>query len=152
MYPTTNALRSPGDYMADEADTLAEILGSAGYSTAAFVEGGAGSSDYGLAQGFGSYQTVAEPGAAAIEWMNGHAEENFLLVFGGWSRPALEKVSALLADGGRPEGIDVRIQEVLASRATDNPVAFDEGDLQWARTWYAARVQVIDGLLEGFMK
>ena len=151
MYPTTNALRSPGDYLADEADTLAEILESAGYSTAAFVEGGAGSSDYGLAQGFGSYQTVAKPGAAAIEWMKSHTEESFLLVFGGWSRPALEKVRALLADGGRPEGIDARIQEVLASRATDNPVDFDEGDLQWAQTWYAARVQVIDGLLESFM-
>ncbi len=151
MYPTTNALRSPGDYMADEAQTLAEILGSAGYSSAAFVEGGSGSSDYGLAQGFGSYQTVAEPGTAAIDWMRAHVEENFLLVFGGWSRPALEKVSALLADGGRPEGMDTRIQEVLASRATDTPIEFDDEDLQWAKTWYAARVQVIDDLLDGFM-
>ncbi|MEJ2581555.1 MAG: sulfatase-like hydrolase/transferase, partial [Acidobacteriota bacterium] len=35
MYPPTNGLRSPGDYMADEAQTLAEVLQVAGYSTAA---------------------------------------------------------------------------------------------------------------------
>jgi len=151
MYPTTNGLRLPGDYMADEAATLAEVLGSAGYSTAAFVEGGGGSSDYGLAQGFGSYQTVAQPGDAAIEWMRSHADENFLLVFGGWSNPALEKVKALLEGGNQPEGMAMRVQEVLGSRATDAPINFDEADLQWARAWYAARVQVIDSLLEGFM-
>ena len=44
-----------------------------------------------------------------------------------------------------------RVQEVLASRGTDQPIDFDEGDLEWARAWYAARVQVIDSLLEGFM-
>jgi arylsulfatase A-like enzyme len=151
LYPTTNALRSPGDSMADDAVTVAEILDSAGYSTAAFMEGGPGSSDYGLAQGFDSYQTLGEPGTAAIEWMKNHATEDFLLVFGGWSRPALEKVNALLEGSGRPEGMDIRIQEVLASRSSDAPVDFDDEDLQWARTWYAARVQVIDGLLDGFM-
>jgi arylsulfatase A-like enzyme len=151
MYPTTNGLRMPGDYMADEAVTLAEVLGSAGYSTAAFVEGGAGSSDYGLAQGFGSFQTVARPGDAAIEWMGSHANENFLLFFGGWSNPALEKVRALIEDSGQPAGMAGRVQEVLASRGTDSPIAFNEEDLQWARAWYAARVQVIDSLLDGFL-
>ena len=47
LYPTTNGLRSPGDTMADEAETLAEVLEAAGYSTGAFVEGQPGTSDYG---------------------------------------------------------------------------------------------------------
>ena len=151
LYPTTNGLRAPGDYMADEAETLAEVLKAAGYSTAAFIEGGPGTSDYGLAQGFDSYQTVADPGVQATEWMRVHANENFLLVLAGWSNFALEQVATLLEGAGQPEGMDQRVVEVLASRFTDHPVDFDEEDLDWARVWYAARIQVIDSLLADFM-
>jgi len=151
LYPTTNGLRAPGDSMADDATTMAEVLSSAGYSTAAFVEGQPGSDDYGLAQGFDSYQTVSDPGAQATEWMRAHATENFLLVLAGWSNLALEQVSALLDGSGRPEGMDQRVTEVLASRATDQPINFDHADLAWARAWYAARIQVIDSLLDGFL-
>jgi arylsulfatase A-like enzyme len=151
MYPTTNALRAPGDYMADDASTLAEVLGAAGYATAAFVEGGPSDSDYGLAQGFDSYQTSGAPGLAAADWMAAHADENFLLVVGGWSRVALEQVNALLEGSGQPEGMSTRVQEVLASRAAGDPAGFDDGDLEWVRAWYAARVQVIDSLLGEFM-
>jgi arylsulfatase A-like enzyme len=151
LYPTTNGLRSPGDYMADEATTLAEILKEAGYSTAAFVEGRPGTSDYGLAQGFDSYQTVADPGVQALEWMKTHASEDFFLVLAGWSNLALEQVNTLLEGAGQPEGMDQRVVEVLASRSTDQPVDFSDEDLRWARAWYAARIQVIDRLLDGFL-
>jgi arylsulfatase A-like enzyme len=152
MYPTTNALRAPGDFMGDDATTLAEVLGGAGYSTAAFIEGGPGDSDYGLAQGFDSYQTSETPGAAAADWMAAHTDENFLLVVGGWSRVALEQVNALLEGSGQPEGMTSRVQEVMASRAAGEPVGFDEADLEWVRAWYAARVQVIDTLLGTFLQ
>jgi arylsulfatase A-like enzyme len=151
LYPTTNGLRAPGDYLVDEAVTLAELLKASGYSTAAFVEGSAGTSDYGLAQGFDSYQTVAEPGVKAAEWMRAHADENFLLVVAGWSNVALEKVSALLEGSGQPEGMDQRVADVLASRATDQPIDFSDEDLEWVRAWNAARVQVIDSLLDKFL-
>lgn len=151
LYPTTNGLRAPGDYMADEAETLAEVLKSAGYSTAAFFEGLPGTSDYGLAQGFDSFQTGADPGIEAAEWMRVHANENFLLVLAGWSNLALEQVNALLEGSGQPEGMSQRVAEVLASRTTDQPIDFDDADLEWAHTWYAARIQVIDWMLKGFM-
>ena len=151
LYPTTNGLRAPGDSMADDAVTMAEVLSAAGYLTAAFVEGQPGSDDYGLAQGFDSYQTVTDPGVQAAEWMRAHADENFLLVLAGWSNLALEQVSALLDGSGRPEGMDQRVAEVLASRATDQPIDFDDADLEWARAWYAARIQVIDSLLGEFL-
>jgi arylsulfatase A-like enzyme len=151
LYPTTNGLRAPGDYMADETQTLAEVLKGAGYSTAAFVEGLPGTSDYGLAQGFDSYQTVAQPGVEAAEWMKAHANENFLLVLAGWSNVALERVNALLDGAGQPEGMAQRVAEVLASRATDQPIDFSDEDLEWARAWYAARIQVIDSLLDAFL-
>jgi arylsulfatase A-like enzyme len=147
LYPTTNGLRMPGDSMADEAATLAEVFSAAGYSTAAFVEGLPGDSDYGLAQGFDSYQTLDSPGSAAMEWMGAHANDDFLLVLAGWSNVALEKVNALLDGAGRPEGMTRRVAEVLASRATDHPIDFDEEDLEWARAWYAARIQVVDAML-----
>ena len=60
-------------------------------------------------------------------------------------------MSTLLEGSGRPEGMDQRVTEVLASRATDQPINFDEADLEWARAWYAARIQVIDSLLDGFL-
>jgi choline-sulfatase len=151
LYPTTNGLRAPGDSMADEAQTLAEVLKAAGYSTAAFVEGLPGTSDYGLAQGFDSYQTVADPGVQAAGWMKAHANENFLLVLAGWSNVALDRVNALLEGAGQPEGMALRVAEVLASRATDQPIDFDDEDLEWARAWYAARIQVIDSLLGNFL-
>jgi len=47
--------------------------------------------------------------------------------------------------------MDRRVAEVLASRATGQPIDFDDADLEWARAWYAARIQVIDSLLEGFL-
>ncbi len=151
MYPTTNGLRVPGDYMADDASTLAEVLGAAGYTTAAFVEGNPSDSDYGLAQGFDSYQTSGTPGVAAADWMATHADENFLAVVGGWSKVALERVNALLEGSGQPDGMSARVQEVLASRAAGNAAAFDDADLEWVRAWYAARVQVIDSLFGEFM-
>jgi len=151
LYPTTNGLRAPGDYMADEAQTLAEVLKAAGYSTAAFIEGLPGGSDYGLAQGFDSYQTVSDPGVQASEWMKAYANENFLLVLAGWSNFALEQVNTLLEGSGQPEGMSGRVAEVLASRETDQPINFDDADLEWARAWYGARIQVIDSLLEGFL-
>ena len=151
LYPTTNGLRTPGDSMADEAATLAEVLSAAGYVTAAFVEGLPGSSDYGLAQGFDSYQTVESPDSAAMEWMGVHANDDFLLVLAGWSNVALEKVKALLDGAGQPEGMTQRVAEVLASRATDQPIEFDEEDLEWARAWYAARIQVVDVMLGEFV-
>ena len=152
LYPTTNGLRAPGDYMVDDASTLAEVLGAAGYATAAFIQGGASDSDYGLSQGFDSYQTSSSPGEAASDWLSAHADQNFLLVVGGWSRVALEQVNALLDGGGQPEGMSDRVQEVLASRATGGDASFDEGDLEWARAWYAARVQVVDSLLDAFLR
>lgn len=152
LYPTTNGLRAPGDYMADDASTLAEVLGAAGYTTAAFIEGGAADSDYGLAQGFDSYQTTQTPGEAALGWLSSHSGESFLLVVGGWSRVALEQVTTLLEGGGQPDGMGDRVREVLASRATGGDASFDDEDLQWARAWYAARVQVVDSLVGAFME
>lgn len=152
LYPTSNGLRAPGDYLADEAVTLAEALGGAGFATVAFVEGAPASSDYGLSQGFDVYRIEPTPADSARRWLRDSASGDFLMVFAGWSRAGFEQVSTLLEGSGRPEGMEQRLQEVLASRSGGDPLAFDEADLEWARTWYAARVQVIDAQLASFME
>ena len=142
MYPTSNGLRSPGDELQDEAATLAEVANELGMITAAFVEGPPGGADYGLAQGFGSYQVVPAPGADAIDWMGRNAAGDFLLVVAGWGSRALDAAADMLGDEG---AIDPgRIAEVLASRAGDDPKLFDEAELARIRDWYAARVQLVD--------
>jgi arylsulfatase A-like enzyme len=150
LYPTTNGLRGAGDALQADAVTLAEVVGDAGLVTAAFVEGAPGGADYGLAQGFGSYQVVERPGADGVAWMREHADRDFLLLIAGWGSGALDDVAELL---GEDRAIDSqRVMEVLASRDGNEPQLFDDDELTRVREWYAARVQVIDGFVAEFME
>jgi arylsulfatase A-like enzyme len=151
LYPTSNGLRQPGEFLSKDATTLAEVLGTADFATGAFLEGAAASGDYGLAQGFETFSFSTGPGVEATAWIANRAAGSFLAVFGGWSQPASEKVQLLLGDSGAPEDFSTRVQEVLASRLTDSPEAFTADELEWVRSWYAARTQVIDSLLADFM-
>jgi len=149
MYPTTNGLRQSGDFLQAEATTIAELAGGAGMSTAAFVEGAPGGSDFGLAQGFASYQVVNRPGEEGVAWMNQHASEDFLLLIAGWGSAALDDISALL---GEEQAVsNERVIEVLASRDGDSPVLFNDDELVRVRNWYTARIQLIDAFLGNFM-
>ncbi|MFV2073963.1 MAG: sulfatase, partial [Thermoanaerobaculales bacterium] len=150
LYPTTHGLREPGDRLAGQAPTMAGVFADAGMVTAAFVEGLPGGDDFGLASGFTSYQTLPAPGEAAVEWMRAHVDDDFLLVVAGWSSPALDTVDRLLGSGA-PEGMEERVVEVLTSRGTDSPELFGTEDLEFARSWYSARIQVIDSRLEAFL-
>ncbi len=149
LYPTTNGLRASGDSLQADAVTLAEILGGAGVATAAFVEGAPGGSDYGLAQGFDSYQVVATPGRDGVTWMAQHADGNFLLLIAGWGSSALDEIDRVL-DAEKAIGSQ-RVMEVLASRDGDKPLLFDDDEMVRIDDWYGARVQVIDAFIGEFM-
>lgn len=149
LYPTSNGMRSPGDRLHQDAVTLAEVCAGAGLRTAAFVEGAPGGADFGLAQGFESYQVVGTPGVAGIDWMTGHAQEDFLLLIAGWGSRALDEVATVLGEDG---AIDPqRVAEVLASRGSEAVVAFNDEEMARVRAWYAARVQAIDAFVGEFM-
>lgn len=149
LYPTTNGLRASGDSLQVDAVTLAEVLGGAGVATAAFVEGSPGGSDYGLAQGFDSYQVVSKPGLDGRLWMSEHADENFVLLIAGWGSSALDEIDQIL---GAEEAVsNERVTEVLASRDGDNPLLFSDDEMARIRAWYAARVQLIDAFIGEFM-
>jgi arylsulfatase A-like enzyme len=149
LYPTTNGLRSFGDDLEAAAVTLAETVGGPGVATAAFVEGAPGGSDFGLAQGFDSYQVVEKPGMEGMAWMADHADENFLLVIAGWGSRALDDVHRILGDENAVSA--ERVMEVLVSRDGDAPLLFDDEEMARIRAWYAARTQIIDAFIGDFM-
>jgi arylsulfatase A-like enzyme len=149
LYPTTNGLRVPGDSLQPDAVTLTEVLGGQGVATAAFVEGAPGGSDYGLAQGFDSYQVGSTPGLDGRHWMSEHADEDFVLLIAGWGSSALDEIEQLLG-AERAVGAE-RVNEILASRGGENPLLFSDDEMPRVRDWYAARVQLIDAFIGEFM-
>jgi len=149
LYPTTNGLRVSGDTLQADAITLAETLGKPGVATAAFVEGAPGGSDYGLAQGFDSYQVVSQPGIDGLTWMSQHADENFVLLIAGWGSSALDGIDRLLDKENAVS--NERVMEVLASRDGDEPVLFTDEEMVRVRDWYAARTQLIDVFIGEFL-
>ncbi len=147
LYPTTSGVVAAGDRLPEEAVTLAEALSAAGFATAAFVEGMPGGDDFGLGQGFAEFHSSDQPGAAATRWITEHAGGDFLVVFRGWSvgldfGPGVE--------GGQttpPDGFFERLQAVLASDFSDQPLAMEPEDLAYVRELYFDRVRAADAAL-----
>jgi len=149
LYPTTNGLRTSGDILQADAVTVAEVLGGPAVATVAFVEGSPGGSDFGLAQGFDSFQVVRRPGLDGMGWMSQHAGDDFVLLIAGWGSNAMDDIAQLLDDENTVS--NERVIEVLASRDGDGPLLFDEIELVRVRDWYAARMQFIDAFIGDFM-
>ena len=147
LYPTTSGVVAAGDRLPEEAVTLAEALSSAGFATAAFVEGMPGGDDFGLGQGFAEFHSSDQPGAAATRWITEHADGDFLVVFRGWS-VGLDFGPG--AEGGHtapPDGFFERLQAVLASDFSDQPLAMEPEDLAYVRELYFDRVRAADAAL-----
>ncbi len=150
LYPTTSGVREAGDVLPDEAEVLAEVVSRAGMATAAFLEGADGGA-FGLGQGFAELTVDATPGPRAVAWLAEHTRGDFLLVFRGWS-VGWPFAEGLAVEGLEPpEGFAGRVQEVLASRFTSAPLAFEPRDLEYAKALYAARVRSADARLGEFL-
>ena len=72
-------------FVANNYNTLAEILKVNGYLTAAFTGGGFVSADYGFSQGFSFYnekwEAIDEAYANTAAWFENHKKDNFFLFF-----------------------------------------------------------------------
>ncbi len=87
LYPTQLSTRRNGAKVPAEATTLAEILESSGYATAAFVSATIMDARYGLNQGFHTYDEAMGPGmqiaaktlAKATAWLMNHRDGPFFL-------------------------------------------------------------------------
>jgi arylsulfatase A-like enzyme len=150
LYPTTAGVRTPGDRLRDEAETLAEVVSGSGVATAAFVEGSAGGNDYGVSQGFDHFYLGPGPGEQAATWLEDPAGDDFLLVLRGWS--AGWQMGAAAEGIEAPEGFYERLQEVLVSDGGDEPRSLEPADLDFARALYADRVRTVDAALGVFME
>jgi len=88
LYPRQLSLHANGIVVSSKVTTLAEILESSGYSTAAFISTSALDARYGLNQGFQTYSGVGDTKlelpatdtvSGAIQWLGGHKNETFFL-------------------------------------------------------------------------
>lgn len=88
LYPRQFSILVNGEIVPSKVTTLAEILESSGYSTAAFISTSALDARYGLNQGFQVYRGVGDTKLElpatdtvikAIEWLGGHKDETFFL-------------------------------------------------------------------------
>lgn len=149
LYPTTSGVLTAGDRLPDEAETLAESFESAGFETAVFLEGEPGGDDLGLAQGFDEFTMSSTAGADAVQWLTEHADESFLLVVRGWSVGLDLTPENVGVDA--PEGFFERLQQVLVSRSSDAPLAFEASDLEYIRAAHTRRVEATDTALGELM-
>ncbi len=95
-YPFVNGVQDNGDYLPSNSVTLATILKSNGYQTAAFVSSFVLDRRFGLDQGFNTYDSpedlemkssdpgdIKRPGSevvrAGTEWLKAHLTERFFL-------------------------------------------------------------------------
>ncbi|MFH1277586.1 MAG: sulfatase [Candidatus Eisenbacteria bacterium] len=160
LYPTSHGMAEEGTRLTDEATTLAEALAAHGYTTAAFVDGGYLSEGFGLNQGFGVYDNsqgggLEAIGPKAIEWLRGHASENFLLlvhtydVHTPYAPPAPHR--DLFTNGITPTaGFEPTAEAMEAVRAGDAP-ALGENDLAYAKALYDGEIHYVDEWVGSFL-
>ncbi len=85
LYPSVHGMIRHTDRVPQEVTTLAEVLADQGFRTAAFVDGGYMSPDFGIGQGFDLYvkhdlEGLEVIGPKVVKWVRRHASETFLLL------------------------------------------------------------------------
>lgn len=97
LYPTTDAMVEPGEDLAAEASSIAEIASAGGFQTAAFLAGGEGEGEHGLAQGFGVItRAPMKLNIPLGKWLDENQGRNIFVLAGGWSLS--EEMMASLED------------------------------------------------------
>ncbi len=84
LYPAVHGVQRESDKMGPLLITMAEILKGAGYSTAAFTDGGVLSADFGFGQGFDFYDDhskAREKNKRALHWIEEHRKRPFFLFY-----------------------------------------------------------------------
>ena len=154
LYPGTHGVTSDLARLPEEALTLAEALAGHGYTTAAFVDGGYLSRDFGFAQGFDFYanhrgQGLAEIGPKVIDWLRRHADDDFLLLVHTYDTHTPyappESHRELFLEGLAPPsaGFDAGAGQMEALR-TSPEGALPPHDLEYARALYDAEIRFVD--------
>lgn len=84
LYPAVHGVQRETDKMGPALNTMAEILKKAGYSTAAFTDGGVMSADFGFGQGFDLYDDHSkgrDKNRRALYWIKEQGKGPFFLFY-----------------------------------------------------------------------
>lgn len=84
LYPAVHGVLRDTDKMGPLLNTMSEMLKSAGYSTAAFTDGGVMSADFGFGQGFDLYDDHSkgrDKNKRALHWIGEHRKRPFFLFY-----------------------------------------------------------------------
>ncbi|MBZ0111557.1 MAG: sulfatase [Thermoanaerobaculia bacterium] len=166
LYPTVHGRIRDEEILPDRVVTLAESLSAAGYSTAGIVDGGLMAGEFGLAQGFDTYDDqgggVAKIGPKARAWLQEHASEQFFLlihsydVHSPYERTPEPFRSRFLEGIDRPsvdfmEHMTQRMEERRLSRYGENPHRLTEIELEYAKALYDGGITHIDSWFGDFI-
>jgi arylsulfatase A-like enzyme len=165
LYPTVHGLLEYGDKLPGEVTTLAEVLRAEGFTTAAFVDGGFMSRQWGVSQGFGLYdQTPTESlrviGPKVQRWVEAHSRETFFLLVHTYDvhtpyAPAEPYRSMFLdglsepSDGFEPTADRMKAQ--LFGRRNGSLEPLPQRDIEYARALYDAEIRFVDDWIGRFM-
>lgn len=152
LYPTTSGVLESSDTLIPDILTLPEVLRDAGYRTGAFVQAGTGADADGFAQGFDTFETLPEPGATGLEWIEAQAGSPFFAMISGWA-PASFTAEAVDDTSGvaRPDGFQERLIESLDRAEKGEAVTFTDADREYLLAAYAARIAILDERVGEFM-
>ncbi|UCF67944.1 MAG: sulfatase [Acidobacteriota bacterium] len=157
LYPSTHGMLTELNRLPAAATTLAEALAEHGYLTAAFVDGGYVSDDFGFDQGFTQFENfrgagLEEIGPEAIAWLRANAGESFLLLIHTYDthtpydpppshRQFLEGLEPATAGFAAPAE-QMEAARAAAAGGTRAPLA--EHDLEFAKALYDGEIQFVD--------
>jgi len=147
LYPTTNGLVEPGQDLAAEATTVAELASSAGFVSAAFLHGEEETTDHGLAQGFGKFIRQQNDVQGAVDlFLAEHSHEKILLLGGGWS------IEDALMTGDLDEALLSKLSARRLAPTEHLGESFDEAELKALHQAYAKAVGQVDADVAALLK
>jgi arylsulfatase A-like enzyme len=165
LHPGRHGMFEPTDRLPEEATTLAEVMAEAGFTTAAFADGGPLSSMFGFDQGFQLFDSkrggLERSGPKIFEWVREHAEENFLLFIHTYDvhspyAPPEPYRSMFIDDLESPtpgfEPTTARLTEVRDSIFTDDPRPLSPSDLAYSVALYDGGIRYVDTWIGQFLE
>lgn len=160
LYPSSHGSQGDAAGLPEAAVTLPEVLGAAGYTTAAFVDGGYVSASFGLDQGFDLFDNQRGGGLAQIaprvaDWLTQQPAEPFFLFVHTYDAHTPyapeEPYRSMFTDGLAPAtpGFEPNAETLEAARraawsADGTGARLPEEDLAYAKARYDGGLRHLD--------
>ena len=158
LYPSTHGMVYDEDRISGEVVMLAEALSARGFRTAGFHDGGYLREVFGFGQGFELYDDnkgggLEVIGPKAIDWLNEHADEDFLLFIHTYDthtpyapKPPYDSMFMEGVPDPTPgfEPTTDRMEQIRLSKYTDTLLTLPDNDLAYAMALYDGEIRAVD--------